>query len=323
MTIAQKIKNLSLLFGKLIIGLALFILIAGYLYTFYKEHVHSFVQPNTIQSVKGVEGNLTYLAYGEVKNQPIVLFHGTGANAFIWEKTSIFLAENGYYVVAVDLPPFGWSFIPENQDYRKETQAKRIVELLTALSVKNPIILGHSFNSKVALQVVDIYPSKELVLVAPVLEYEASSKAGLVGTLSSISILRDPLLSLFVNNTLLAKKLLLAFMYKKDVDVSATLEKTILPFNKKGVNHAYGEWFQEFFSETSTISDSDTLSRVTIPVEVLWGDKDTISPITMSSKLQALSLSASLITLPGVGHMPHLENPSLFNSLLLVALNKK
>lgn len=318
----EKIKQLSLLLAKLIVGSVALVLLSGYLYTFYKEQIHSFSTPDAIKRVAGLEGDLTYLAYGETENQPIILLHGTGANALIWEKTSVFLADKGYYVVAIDLPPFGWSSIPKNQDYRKETQAKRVIEILTALSITDPIILGHSFNSKVALQVIANYPSKELVLVAPVLEYGDKTKSGAVGVLSSISIIRDPLLSLFVNNTLLAKKILLSFMYKKDSDISTTLSKTILPFNKKGVNHAYGEWFQEFFDETSTVSDSETLAKITIPVKVLWGNRDSISPIDGFDKLQTLSRSASLTTLEGVGHMPHLEDPSLFNNSLLQALSK-
>jgi pimeloyl-ACP methyl ester carboxylesterase len=218
--------------------------------------------------------------------QPIVLLHGTGANAFIWETTSLFLASHGYYVIAVDLPPFGWSEIPTNpQDYKKETQAKKVALALEALSIKNPSILGHSYNSKVASLVATQYPSRELILVAPVFEYGTKPNPGMIGTLTSISIIRDPLLSLFVNNTLLAKKVLLSFMYKKDVDVSSTLSKTVLPFNKPDVNHAYGEWFQEFFNETSDVLDSDTLSQLQIPVHVLWGDMDTIAPIENFKKL--------------------------------------
>lgn len=299
------------------------VIILGYSYTFYKEYIHTFTTPSALQKISTQEGDLAYLAYGDSKNQPIVLFHGTGANAFIWDKTSLFLASHGYYVISVDLPPFGWSFIPKApQDYKKETQAKRVVTLLARLSLKNPIIIGHSYNSKVALLVASSFPSREIIFIAPVLSYDEKEDPGIIGTLASISLLRDPLLSLFVNNTLLAKNVLFSFMYKKDVDVASVLATTILPFNKKGVNHAYGEWFQEFFNETSIVSDSETLKLVTVPVKVLWGNEDTISPKENFTKLQKLSPSASISIIPGVGHMPHLEDTIPFNTLLLKVLQR-
>lgn len=317
----QVLKHIFILSIKVILGLVAGLILLGYCYTFYKEYVHDLTTPENVHKISTSDGDITYLSYGDTKSQPIVFFHGTGANAFIWEKTSTFLASNGYYVIAVDLPPFGWSSIPSDPgDYRKETQAKKIIELLTVLSIANPIIVGHSYNSKVALLVASSIPSKELILVAPVLEYGEKPDPGMIGKLTSISLIRDPLLSLFVNNTLLAKKVLQSFMYKKDVDVSSVLAKTVLPFNKQGVNHAYGEWFQEFFDETSTVSDSVTLKNLTIPVYVLWGDKDTISPIENFKKLHDLSPNAILTTLPEVGHMPHLENSVLFNSRLIEVL---
>ncbi len=82
---AEKIKQVSLLLVKLIVGVIIVTLTAGYVYTFYKEYVHSFTIPDTVKRVTGTEGDITYLSYGEAKNQPIVLLHGTGANAFIWE----------------------------------------------------------------------------------------------------------------------------------------------------------------------------------------------------------------------------------------------
>ncbi len=313
------IKGVTVIFGTISI-----VIILGYSYTLYKEYVHPFTIPPSLKSIVVDGETMTYLTYGDPTHQPIILLHGTGANAFIWEKNSQFLAEQGYYVIALDIPPFGWTSIPKNQDYRKEAQAARIIKLMTQLTIVSPIIVGHSFNSKIALQIASSYPSKKLIFIAPVLDYEIKKDKGVgfIGNLFSVSLLRDPLLSLFVNNTLLAQKILLSFMYKKDADISSQLAMTVLPFNKKGVNHAYGEWFQEFFDETSLVRDDLTLQTIKIPVRVLWGDKDTIAPISNWAKLQLLSKDATVTTLEGVGHMPHLEGRDLFNTNLLQVLEK-
>src|SRR5215218_4438280 len=40
---------------------------------------------------------------------PIVLVHGTAAWSGFWSKVADHLAERGWRVIAIDLPPFGWS----------------------------------------------------------------------------------------------------------------------------------------------------------------------------------------------------------------------
>jgi pimeloyl-ACP methyl ester carboxylesterase len=127
-----------------------------------------------------------------------------------------------------------------------------------------------------------------------------------------VSFIRDPLLSLFVNNPLLAEKLLYSFMYKKDVDILEITKLTTLPFNKEGVNHAYGEWFQEFFIPSSIIPDSISLKNIQAPISVLWGDKDTVISEDKFFELQQVRPDAKKVTLEDVGHMPHLEDLGLF-----------
>ncbi|MFW5757703.1 MAG: alpha/beta fold hydrolase, partial [Bacteroidota bacterium] len=39
----------------------------------------------------------------------ILLIHGFGGSTFSWEKIAPVLSNNGYFVVAVDVPPFGFS----------------------------------------------------------------------------------------------------------------------------------------------------------------------------------------------------------------------
>lgn len=332
--IIQKVLKKTLL--SLFICISL-ILISGYTFTYYKEHIHLYVVPSSVKSVMTLYGTTTYLNYGDSNNTPIVLLHGTGANAFIFEKTSLFLSEKGYYVIVPDIPPFGFTTIREQTSYTKDIQAKKIIALLDILSIKKPIVLGHSFNAKVALQIAEQGEVKKLILVAPVFDYkkvnttdcsntdclEKESPKSFFPLLFSITPLRDSTLSLLVNNPLFAKKILLSFMYKKDINIDEVTEKMILPFNKEGANHAYGLWFKEFFTETSTTSDTQALSQITIPIAVLWGDKDTVAPISNFDILHSFAKDATLITLPNVGHMPHLEDVETFDKELLNALNNR
>ena len=58
------------------------------------------------------------------------------------------------------------------------------------------------------------------------------------------------------------------------------------------------------------------------PVAILWGDQDHVTPVDQARDLQTLIPRASLTLLPGLGHIPQIEDPTLFNEALLKALAK-
>ena len=55
---------------------------------------------------------------------------------------------------------------------------------------------------------------------------------------------------------------------------------------------------------------------------LLWGDQDSVTPLEQAHDLQTLLPQATLTLLPGVGHIPQIEDPDMFNNALLKALRK-
>ena len=62
--------------------------------------------------------------------------------------------------------------------------------------------------------------------------------------------------------------------------------------------------------------------RLKVPAAILWGDKDSITPLDQAHDLQKLMPEAALTVLPGLGHIPQIEDPEAFNAALLTALGK-
>ena len=67
---------------------------------------------------------------------PVVLFHGTAAWSELWRHTSSALAAAGFHVIALDLPPFGFSDRPGS--YTRQDQAARINDVLVHLKAGPP-----------------------------------------------------------------------------------------------------------------------------------------------------------------------------------------
>ena len=70
-------------------------------------------------------------------------------------------------------------------------------------------------------------------------------------------------------------------------------------------------------------ADRNAYAHLKLPVAILWGDKDTVTPIDQALDLRTLLPPRHTLTLlPGLGHIPQIEDPGLFNDALLKSLGK-
>jgi pimeloyl-ACP methyl ester carboxylesterase len=86
------------------------------------------------------------------KGRPLVLFHGNGSMIQDFESSGLIdLAAKNYRVIVFDRPGFGHSLRPRNVVWTPEAQADLFKKALDRLSVKQAIVLGHSWGASVAV----------------------------------------------------------------------------------------------------------------------------------------------------------------------------
>jgi pimeloyl-ACP methyl ester carboxylesterase len=54
----------------------------------------------------------------------------------------------------------------------------------------------------------------------------------------------------------------------------------------------------------------DALSLITAPTLILWGELDTLTPISQGEQLRTAIEGAEITLVPGAQHRPHLEDPA-------------
>ena len=52
------------------------------------------------------------------------------------------------------------------------------------------------------------------------------------------------------------------------------------------------------------------LRRITAPTLLLWGEQDAMIPVRNATDYQQAIAGSTLVTLPGIGHLPHEEDPA-------------
>lgn len=254
---------------------------------------------------------------------PVVLFHGTAAWSELWRHTSEPLAAAGFRVIALDLPPFGFSDRPGT--YTRADQAERINDVLDTLNAAPAIIVGHSFGAGAATELVMRYPkrARALVLVDAALGLTAAPSDP--PWLVEPQWIREILVSLSITNPVATRTLLKMLIAKKERALPEFVAILQRPIAQRGSTADIADWLYYFLgSDRDALSaDRKAYAQIKAPVAILWGDRDTVTPVQQALDLRTLlPPQTSLNLLPGLGHIPQIEDPDAFNDALLKTLGK-
>jgi pimeloyl-ACP methyl ester carboxylesterase len=260
---------------------------------------------------------------------PVVLFvHGMGAWSEIWRQTLVPTAAAGFRAVALDLPPFGYSERPASGAYGRQHQGRRILGVLDALGVERAVLVGHSFGGGPTMEAVLLAPHRvsALVLADAAIGLDARADGGaLPAVLLRARPVRNALVAATVTNPLLTRRLLMQFVADPGAVTAARVEMLHAPLILRGATEAFGDWLVDFLTsrEVTLSQQADAYRALALPTLIVWGDLDTTTPLSQGQRLAALIPGAELAVMPGVGHMPQIEDVGAFNRLLLAFLRAR
>jgi pimeloyl-ACP methyl ester carboxylesterase len=258
---------------------------------------------------------------------PVVLFvHGMGAWSELWRETLAATAAAGFRAVAMDLPPFGYSERPARDAYGRQHQARRILGVIDALDVRQATLVGHSFGGGPTMEAVLLAPQRvrSLVLADAAIGLDAEAGGGGAALVLRARSLRNALVASTVTNPLLTRRLLAMFVANPGAVTEARVQVLQAPLVVQGATDAFGDWLLDFLTsrEVALSADADSYRALALSTLVIWGDLDTTTPLAQGQRLAQLIAGAELAVMPGVGHMPQIEDAAQFNRLLLTFLQK-
>jgi len=272
--------------------------------------------------------------WGSKEGPVIVLVHGTGAWSGTWFGTPAFLAANGWHVVALDLPPFGFTRIKvAAPDYRRAAQARRLLLAVHAITDQPIVLLGHSFGAGPSLEAALDEPAsvRRLVLVDPALglgvrgEMPACRSTPARWPMDSPAA-RTAIVRSTVTVPALTGALLERFVHRTEVVTPDKLAQYRRPFVRQDFSARLGAWAARFANddcEGAASVDADAVAAWSrqASLALIWGAEDAITPPAQGVALGRLTGTAPIF-IPGVGHIPHIEDPAQFHAALAAALAK-
>ena len=154
---------------------------------------------------------------GPADGRPIMLIHGTAAWSGFWRQVADHLAGRGWRVIAIDLPPFGWSGRDPEGRYDRETQAERLAAVLRTQS-KTAVVVGHSFGAGAATELALRHPDElqGLVLVDAALGELDAEGPGITAKTLGLRPLAEAVTSAAVTNPSALEPLLRSMIARKE-----------------------------------------------------------------------------------------------------------
>lgn len=246
----------------------------------------------------------------------LLLLHGTGAATHSWRALAPALAES-FTVVAPDLPGHGFTDTPPAFRLSLPGMATSVAALLRALDVTPTVVAGHSAGAAILVRMCLDGTITPRVLIS--LNGALLPLAGLPGELFS------PVAKLLACVPLVPRVFAFWVGDRRAVerlirDTGSTIDAAGIDFywrlarTRAQVAGALG-----MMANWNLRSLSAALPRLTTPLVLIVGGNDRTVPPADAARVCELVPGARVVTVPGLGHLAHEEDPARFAALIAEA----
>jgi proline iminopeptidase len=250
----------------------------------------------------------------DTRKPTIVFLHGWAGSARYWYRTAQAL-QSQFNCLLYDLRGFGRSPLPDNaaphslRDYRLESYAVDLVDLLDALGLDQVYLNAHSTGASIATIFIHRYPQrvkKAILTCSGIFEYqEFAFKA--FHFVSQYVVKFRP--QWFLSIPQLDRFFMARFLHKA---IDAQERKAFLAdFLQAEESAAMGTIYTAVSKEAAETMPQ-VFSEITVPTLLISGQYDIIIPAPMGKNAADLNDRITYSCLSNTAHFPMLEDPQTY-----------
>jgi pimeloyl-ACP methyl ester carboxylesterase len=236
----------------------------------------------------------------------VVFIHGVGGSALAWQGQVKSFAAAGYAPLAVDLPGYGGRPPIQHTDFEQLSQD--VEDQIANAGLERPVLVGHSLGGMIAQTMLRRIPQGYQAVV-------------LVGTSPAFGRAEGDFQRQFVEERLAPLR-----SGKTMPELAAEMINGIMalggdPEGRKTAIASMAavppETYKACVEAIVMFEERANLGRIAVPVLCLAGEFDRQAPANMMQRMAQKIPGAKFVTLPGLGHLPNLENPAAFDAAVL------
>ncbi|MCR4280811.1 MAG: alpha/beta hydrolase [Candidatus Kaiserbacteria bacterium] len=241
--------------------------------------------------VNGLATNYEERGSGEA----VIMLHGWKDDLHTFDGIASVLGEN-FRIVRLDLPGFGGSEAPKG-DWILDDYAGFVKDFLGKLSISPDTLIGHSFGGRIAIKGIaaNKFSAKKIILI---------SSAGVARR----KTFRNMLLAVLAKVGRVITAIPPISFWKQEI--------------RRGLYRSIGsDYFQAgalggTFLNIIKEDLSSSAKNIMLPTLIIWGSKDSTTPISEGRRLNQLISGSTLRVIEGAGHFVHKERPKEVSELI-------
>ena len=237
-------------------------------------------------SVEVAGRRMHYEVLGPATGTPVVLIHGLGGRAEDWANLAPYLAKAGFRVYMPDLIGYGRSEKPADFSYSVRDEAEQVVGFCDSLGLKQVDLGGWSMGGGIAQHVAGRHPERVRKLML----------------FDSIGVYEMPTwnVQLFTPRTADELAQLDVLLMPHPPAIPAFVARDILRVSKERA------WVIDRAVDSMLTGQDATdkmLPTLKLPVLLVWGALDHITPVHLGQTMQQMLPHAQLDVVEGCGHL--------------------
>jgi pimeloyl-ACP methyl ester carboxylesterase len=246
---------------------------------------------------------------------PLLLIHGIGHRWRAWEPVLDRLAD-AHEVIAVDLPGFGDSPLPDDgAPLDIGGTVARLGRFLRQQEIARPHVAGNSLGGAIALELAAAGLAASVTAFSPAGFYAGTDRwraAVILSWLRAQTFLPPPVLRAALRTRAIRAASMGALVaHPSRLDPDRLLADALALRHGRGFRPVLRALGRYRFDGTALQAMTD------VPVTVAWGARDRILPPHHAARARQVLPRASHVTLPGCGHLPMSDDPSLVAGTIL------
>lgn len=246
------------------------------------------------------------------EGHPIILLHGFGGSSRYWRFCLPVLSKAGYRAIALDLPGFGRSSLPD-KPMAIANYVDVVVSLAKELQLSQVSLVGYSMGGLVASQIAATNPGlvKRLVLVSPMdTPYPAYLRFPGVRTLTRMATATR------LGRTLAYPALYATFALARRAD------NEVFAIMRDSAREMKG-FFRRRLLWNGPANPEAGLRSISSPTLIIWGSRDRIARRRAADFFRENISDNMFLVYDDVGHVPMFEAQDRFHLDILSFLSSQ
>lgn len=249
---------------------------------------------------------LTYTGSAGGNSGNVILLHAFPVSVQMWNPQLSPLTEAGYRIMAPSV--YGFESTPSRPGWSMDDYAHDLARLLTALEWDKATIVGLSMGGYQALAFYRRYPE----LTASLVLCDTRANADTPEVYAGRQVFRTAVMEKGSEEA--ATRMVPNFFSKE----SYTSNPALIAQTRETIVRQTPDAISEAMRAIAEREDSTgLLPEITCPTHIICGTDDKVTPPEIASTMQSLIPNSKLELIPRAGHLSNLDQPTIFNRLLL------